>query len=173
MISGVVLLTHKKPDSRAAPPSSAARIGALGARKLKHQAKPSDAKGFVGGEDEEEDEEGHTLRRSEEGGEGRASGEVPAWAVGDVSDDEFEEEPTPTSTTRLQAKAGGSEEGVSLMDRHLEEDQEGRRANGVAHGTGTRRVRANSALSRRASDPFKDGSEEFGEFEGTRDQGRR
>ena len=43
----------------------------------------------------------------------------------------------------------------------------------VAHVTGTRRVRENSALSRRASDPFKDGSEEFGEFNGTRDQGRR
>ena len=83
----------------------------------------------------------------------------------------FEEEPTPTST-RLQDKAGGSEEGVGLMNG-LVEDQEGRRVNGVAHVTGIMRVRANSALSRRASDPFKDGSEEFGEFEGTRDQGRR
>ena len=43
----------------------------------------------------------------------------------------------------------------------------------VAHVTGTRRVRENSALSRRASDLFKDGSEEFGEFNGTRDQGQR
>ena len=55
----------------------------------------------------------------------------------------------------------------------LVEDQEGRRANGVAHGTGTRRVQANSALSRGTSDPFKDGFKEFGEFEGIRDQGRR
>ena len=55
----------------------------------------------------------------------------------------------------------------------LVEDQEGRRANGVVHGTGTRRMRAKSALSRRASDPFDDGFEEFGEFVGTRDQGRR
>ena len=58
------------------------------------------------------------------------------------------------------------------MNGHVE-DREGRRVNGVAHVTGTRRVRANSALSRRASDPFKYGSEEFGEFECTRNQGRR
>ena len=55
----------------------------------------------------------------------------------------------------------------------LVEDQEERRVNGVAHVTGIMRVRTNSALSRRASDPFKDGLEEFGEFEGARDQGRR
>ena len=57
------------------------------------------------------------------------------------------------------------------MDGHVE-DQEGG-VNGVAHGTGSGRVRANSAHLRRASDPFKDGFEEFGEFEGTCDQGRQ
>ena len=57
------------------------------------------------------------------------------------------------------------------MDGHVE-DQEGG-VNGVAHGTGSGRVRANSAHLRRASDPFRDGFEEFGEFEGTCDQGRR
>ena len=146
----------------------------MGARKVKHKARPSDAKGLVGEGDEEEGEEGHSLRRSEERGEGRTSKDVPAWAVGDASDDEFEEEgPTPTSATRLQAKAGGSEEGVGLMGGHAEEGDEGRRGDGAVYGTGTRRVRANSALSRRTSDPFKDGSEEFGEFERARDQGRR
>ena len=57
-----------------------------------------------------------------------------AWAVGDASDNGFEEEPTPTSM-KLHAKVGGSEEGVDLMDGHVK-DQGGRRANGAAHATG-------------------------------------
>lgn len=97
---------------------------------------------------------------------------MPAWAVGDDSDDEFEEEgPTPTSTTRLQPNVGGSEEGVGLMGGHPEEEEGRRLENGAAHGTG--RVRANSALSRRASDPFKDQGDEFGEFESARESSRR
>ena len=52
----------------------------------------------------------------------------------DASDDGSEEEPTPT-LMRLQAKAGCLEEGVGLMDGHVEY-HEGRRANGAAHGTG-------------------------------------
>ena len=50
-------------------------------------------------------------------------------------------------STRLQAKAGGSEEG-GPMDGYVE-DEEGRRANGVPRGTGAGKVRANSALPRR------------------------
>ena len=64
---------------------------------------------------------------------------------------------------RLQAKVGGSEKEIGLMDGHVEY-QEGRRANIRYWGWG--KVRANPALSRRASD----GPEEF---EGTRFQGRR
>ena len=45
----------------------------------------------------------------------------------DASDDGSEEEPTPT-LMRLQAKVGGSEKEIGLMDGHVEY-QEGRRAN--------------------------------------------
>ena len=58
------------------------------------------------------------LRKSEEGDEGRVSGRYPTWAVGEASDDGFEEESTLIST-RLQAKAGGSDEGVGPMDGHF------------------------------------------------------
>ena len=60
------------------------------------------------------------------------------------------------ASTRLQASAGGSEEGVGLMDGHVE-DREGRRANGAAHGTGAggrceriQRSRGGLLMSRRS-----------------------
>lgn len=155
LISGVVLLTHKKPERVA--PASNTRMGSV-ARKSKHKAKASDAKGLANSQEEDDDVgEGHSLRRSEEG---RPGNEDETWAVGEVSDDEDE----PDSATRLQRTptTAGGDEGVGLMlEDHVEED-----THNAGHGTG--RPRAASNLSRRASDPFRDSADEFGEFAGGR-----
>lgn len=147
LISGVVLLTHKKPERTT--PAPGVRLG-LAARKTKHKAKQSDAKALVDRQ-EDGDDEGQSLRRSEEGNVEDAE---ELWAVGEVSDDEDE----PTSTTRLQRTptTAGGEEGVELMiGDHGEED---------AHELGHGRPRAESTLSRRLSDPFRDELDRFGEL---------
>ena len=144
LISGVVLLTHKKPER--ITPASTGRLG-LAVRKYKHKAKQSDIKANrqVDGEGE-----GQSLRRSEEGNVETAE---ELWEVGEASDDEDE----PNSSTRLQRTPtiAGGEEGVGLMIRDHEED---------AHELVHDRPRAESTLSRRASDPFKDEPDGFGEF---------
>jgi magnesium transporter len=146
LISGVVLLTHKKPDRT--PAASGGRLGPA-ARKTKHKAKKSDTKALVEGRDEGDDE-GQSLRRSEEGS--RDTDEL--WAVGEASDEEDE----PSSTTRLQRTptTAGGEEGVGLMVGD-DGDQDIRE---LGHG----RPRTGSTLSRRMSDPFRNESDEFGEF---------
>jgi hypothetical protein len=143
LISGVVLLTHKKPEA-----ASTGRLG-LAVRKYKHKAKQSDTKALVNRQVDGE-EEGQSLRRSEEGN-GETAEEL--WEVGEASDDEDE----PNSSTRLQRTptTAGGEEGVGLMIRDHEED---------AHELVHERPRAGSTLSRRASDPFRDESDGFGEF---------
>jgi magnesium transporter len=147
LISGVVLLTHKKPERTT--PASTGRLG-LAVRKYKHKAKQSDTKALVNRQVDGE-EEGQSLRRSEEGN-GETAEEL--WEVGEASDDEDE----PNSSMRLQRTptTASGEEGVGLMLRDHEEED--------AHELVHERSRAGSTLSRRASDPFRDEPDGFGEF---------
>lgn len=118
-------------------------------RKYKHKAKQSDTKALVNRQVDDE-EEGQSLRRSEEGN-GEAAEEL--WEVGEASDDEDESNssmrPQRTPTTVV------GEEGVGLMIRDHEED-----AHELVHG----RPPGGSTLTRRASDPFRDEPDGFGEF---------
>lgn len=98
----------------------------------------------------DDEDEGQSLRRSEEGNGDNAE---ELWAVGEASDDEDE----PNSSTRLQRTptTAGGDEGMGLMIKDHEED---------AHELEHERPRAGSTLSRRTSDPFRDEPDEFGEF---------
>ena len=146
MISGVVLLTHKKPERTA--PGPGARLGLVAPNKRRGN-KPSDTKALVDGQDDGEDER-ESLRS--EGGDGDNAEEL--WAVGEASDDEDR----PSSATRLQRTptTTGAEEGVGLM---LRDDGE-QNAHELEYG----RLQAGSTRSRRASDPFRDEPDDFGEF---------
>jgi hypothetical protein len=146
LISGVVLLTHKKPE-QTTPPSG---VRLRPTTRNKHKAKRSDATALVNGQDDGEDE-GQSLRRSEEGDGGDAE---ELWAVGDASDDE-DEPNLPARTQRTTLPTSGEEGAGLMMQDHGEED---------AHELPDGRPRAGSTLSRRASDPFRDEPDEFGGF---------
>lgn len=148
LISGVVLLTHKKPERTAPAPS--ARLGAV-VHKSRHKAKRSDAKTFVDGEDGGGDEGAadderysfgmrQTARDAETGEE--------LWAVGEESDGEDESH----SGTRLPRTSTSMTKGEERLGLMIDGEE-------AARGLG--RAPRESTLARRTSDPFRDDFEEF------------
>ena len=89
LISGVVLLTHKKPDaalaSAASASNSASASGTAGAKGARGKI-VDEEEGYEDGEDGE----AHALRTLEGDGEGR---EDVVWELGDASDDEDDDTP--------------------------------------------------------------------------------
>lgn len=84
LISGVVLLTHKKPEQR--PAKSVPALASIPARRKGKKIVKSDSVGSSSSL--VEDEEITALRETEEGNEGQV-----VWEVGDASDDEEDEFP--------------------------------------------------------------------------------
>lgn len=167
LISGVVLLTHKKPE-----PSVKNAIP-LGQTRPRGRARA----GKKGGSDEDADE-ADALRPVEEG-EAENGGEV-LWAVGNASDDDDDDDHSIHRNIKSHnAQGGGSgvgvgpggvglglsgagvggEEGVGLIGNHHDDDTH-------EDGDHTPRRRSESSDKSRPQDPFRDNpdGDEFGEW---------
>ncbi|KAI0633717.1 hypothetical protein C8Q77DRAFT_1116551 [Trametes polyzona] len=101
LVSGVVLLTYKKPDDKGNAPSSAVPLSSRGRRAPKKTGSEGDEEEAL--RDVEDDEHGQTL-----------------WQLGEASDDEDEDgrrsprptSPRPPSSPRLQRHASGLKLGM-------------------------------------------------------------
>lgn len=189
LISGVVLLTHKKPDVPAHPPnadditlSSVPRPNGKG-KGRRRMVKKGDA-------EEGADDEREGLRAGEDGGVEGRDGEV-MWDVGEASDDDEDDEteghdeddPTGDRTPRAARSSspstakpvsnlgtGGNEteEGMHLMRKsHDEEHEEEVAASTSTHTLGPmpQQTRRRSTSSVSLIDADEDEMEaEFGEF---------
>jgi hypothetical protein len=156
LISGVVLLTHKKPE-RAPPATATAHLSSLPPRK---KGKVSKSGRLSPIHDEDEDGENQSLRSREEG----VQDPHTLFHVGDTSDDEDEGRPTATSQKQvgLPAVAGrsrplGRDEVQRLMDNSQEEADDSR--------GGRRTSESSDATISRPEDPFRDDPDEFGDWE--------
>lgn len=154
LISGVVLLTHKKPERSTRAPATTALSG-LSSRK----AAQSSSKVNHIDEDDENDDEEQALRKTEEGEEDREDQAV-LWQVGDISEDEDDQlgkEHTPRgvhvagNTTRVTG------EGSRLMRDEEEVDLEQRHEH-------SRSISSDATLAQGPQDPFHDDDEEFGQW---------
>lgn len=120
LISGVVLLTHKKPEPGATPKSSAVMSASVALRNRRIAAKKANASKIVVDEDEEEEVQ-------------TPAGENDVlWAVGEVSDDDEGEDEDIDHHQNPRNRASHSktperkqhpgDEGVGLMERHNNEE---------------------------------------------------
>ncbi|THH18788.1 hypothetical protein EW146_g2254 [Bondarzewia mesenterica] len=140
LISGVILLTYKKPDKAASQRDGGIPLSAVPGGPV---PKKSDGKVVAG--DEESDRAGLS-------GE---NGEV-MWDVGEASDDEGEANTPP----RPQTHTG--EEGIHLMTSVNDDDDESQLVSDARPGVQSRRRSASSVMRHRE----ESGADEFGEFSG-------
>ncbi|EIN11788.1 hypothetical protein PUNSTDRAFT_119034 [Punctularia strigosozonata HHB-11173 SS5] len=161
LISGVVLLTHKKPEAGA---THRAQVGSVPSRKRANKAKAGD------GDSEEEE----ALRTTEEG-EGEDNHVM--WQIGDASDDEDEQNAggsgsnvrEPTASRGVGSAYPERREGVGLM-KDVDHGQEGAGDEEAEHDvqrTGRHRHRrsASSEATIAVFTPQGGGdAEEFGEW---------
>jgi magnesium transporter len=168
LISGVVLLTHKKPE-----PSSMQRapVGAVPARKraLKAKVRPTT-------DDNVDSEEEESLRVAEEGDVEGEERHV-MWQIGDASDDDDEDAASgsgkhhegPSPSRGVGDAYSGRREGVGLMkDVDHDDDHEGEedRPGHIAADNRHRHRRSASSDATIAVPPPRAGGnqEEFGEW---------
>ncbi|KAH7913135.1 hypothetical protein BJ138DRAFT_1146655 [Hygrophoropsis aurantiaca] len=157
LISGVVLLTHKKPERSArltgAPPSnSLARKPGKSSTKMDQQ----------GGDDEDDADEGQALRRHEEG---EVTERADLWEVGDVSDDDEDHVSSGPSEVARGVNALGSYQGTGEVS-HLMHDSDHPDVEG---GHEHRRSTSSDATLTRgqagsSQDPFRDDADDFGDW---------
>ncbi|KAH8992855.1 hypothetical protein EDB86DRAFT_2931264 [Lactarius hatsudake] len=144
LISGVVLLTHKKPEPAASQRDGSIAMNAIPGRQV---SRTRDGK-----VDEAED----SLVEDR----GEDSSQV-VWDVGEASDDE-DEHPKLTPRPEGLAKAGHGEEGEHLMSPTLD-DGDNAHLHTATNGKPLARRRSTSTLQRRDKDEEGDG---FGDFTG-------
>ena len=148
LISGVVLLTHKKPEKPAPPQGIPLSAAPASARK-------AEAKDGTDGE--------------RDGLRGDAPSEV-VWDVGSASDEEDEHEAEPGEATpraepsRIQRHAG--EEGVSLMGKTADDEDDD--APVVPPGLNTERPMPTRRRSASNTTKGSDDEDEYGAFKGAR-----
>ncbi|KAH7920065.1 hypothetical protein BV22DRAFT_1199177 [Leucogyrophana mollusca] len=154
LISGVVLLTHKKPErsnrglTGTAPSAPLSRKAGKSSTKVDQQA----------GDEEDDADEEQALRR---GKDDESDERAELWQVGDVSDDEDDHLSNNQPEVRRGASASGShrgtEEGSHLMNHTDAED-----------GPGHRRSTSSDATLSQAEagpqGPFRDDPDEFGDW---------
>ncbi|EGN99783.1 hypothetical protein SERLA73DRAFT_179994 [Serpula lacrymans var. lacrymans S7.3] len=164
LISGVVLLTHKKPE-RSNRTSGGPVLASVPARKKAKAVTKADRKAGHDEEnedDDDDDDEGRALRSGEEG-ETDEQGDL--WQVGDASDDEEDSHPMRSQTHLPRGVTGTSssrtgEEGLNLIqsnDADSHGDHELRRSTS-SDATITRH---HASGSREA---FRDDPDEFGDW---------
>jgi hypothetical protein len=140
LISGVVLLTHKKPE-----PSTAQRDGSIAMNALSGRQMPLTADGKA---------DGHEGVHSGDHGED----DQVMWDVGEASDEEDE---LATAKPRFDGlgKASHGEEGEHLMTSSHDDGDN-------AHGRRPTRRRSTSSVLRRDNNQVRDDGDGFGAFEG-------
>lgn len=137
LISGVVLLTHKKPEPSTTQRDGVIALNAVPGRQIPRTA-DGKTEGLEGGHPEDHDEDDQTL-----------------WDVGEASDEEDEHT---TPTPRLESGKGSyGEEGERLMT--TSRDDEG----GTTGGRRQTRRRSSSSILHRDDGQDRD---EFGAFAG-------
>ncbi|KAG2119540.1 uncharacterized protein F5147DRAFT_601741 [Suillus discolor] len=151
LISGVVLLTHKKPERSTRAPAATALSG-LSSRK----AARSSSKVNRIDEDDDDDDEEQALRKTEEGEEDRAV----LWQVGDISEDE-DDQVGKGHTPRGVHVAGNTTrvtgEGSMLM--------RGEEVNFEQSHEHSHSISSDTTLAQNPQDPFlDDDDEEFGQW---------
>jgi len=152
LISGVVLLTHKKPEPRAAQRDGGIALNTIPGRQVPRtlDGKMDEVEGSLV-EDRDED-----------------SSQV-VWDVGEASDDEDDEHAKLTPRPEGLAKVGHGEEGEQLMSSTLDDGDNARLHTGPGATDGkpvTRRRSTSSTLQRRDKDEDGDDRDGFGDFTG-------
>jgi len=148
LISGVVLLTHKKPERSTRMPAATA-LSSLSS----HKAARSSSKVNQIDEDDEDDDEEQALRKTEEGEENRAV----LWQVGDISEDEDDQ--MGNGHTPRGVHVAGSTTRVTGEGSRLMRDEE------EVNFEQSRLISSDTALAQNAQDPFHDDDdEEFGQW---------
>jgi hypothetical protein len=144
LISGVVLLTHKKPEPSTTPRDGGIALNAIPGRHIPRTAADDKTEGHDEADSEDHVEDGQAL-----------------WDVGEASDDEDERT---TLTPRLESGGKGSygEEGEHLMT--ASRDDENALATTTNGRRQTRRRSSSSILHR--DDQDRDDRDGFGAFEG-------
>jgi len=148
LISGVVLLTHKKPE-RSTRASAAPGLSGLSSRKAARSSCKVDRI------EEDEDDEEQALRQTEEGEE--REDRAVLWQVGDDSEDEDDRagrEHTPRGVHTAGTTSRITEEGSRLMRDEGEADPEPRHEH--SHS-----ISSDTTL---AQDPFHDDDDDFGQW---------
>ncbi|KAL0956504.1 hypothetical protein HGRIS_002647 [Hohenbuehelia grisea] len=157
LISGVVLLTHKKPEP----------IKPKNSPSVPNATRPGVRKAKQSTEEEGEEGEEHALHTREVGEEGEAF-----WSVGDVSDDEDEDANGPRHRSRPADVKGSTsrlelgDEGVGLMDGAHEHDESSGPSGASANKMGRTRRSTSSEATLAVADPFREDTDEFGSFNG-------
>ncbi|KAI0268675.1 hypothetical protein BC834DRAFT_1018817 [Gloeopeniophorella convolvens] len=147
LISGVVLLTHKKPEP---PPSQ--RDGGIALNAVSGRQVPRKVDGKA---------EEHEGLRGEEHNGGPA--EEVVWDVGEASDEE-DEHGRLTPRPEGLAKAGHGEEGEHLMSSSHDDDDDAHPRVTAPNGSPQTRRRSTSSVMRRDKGGSKDDGDDFGEF---------
>lgn len=152
LISGVVLLTHKKPERSTRAPAATALSG-LSSRKA---ARSSSKVNRIDEDDDDDDDEEQALRKTEEGEEDRAV----LWQVGDISEDE-DDQVGKGHTPRGVHVAGNTTrvtgEGSMLM--------RGEEVNFEQSHEHSHSISSDTTLAQNPQDPFHDDDdEEFGQW---------
>jgi magnesium transporter len=143
LISGVVLLTHKKPESTSTHHESGIALNAVSGRQIPRTTTDGKTDGYEG-EDQGEDQ-----------------GQV-VWDVGDASDEEDESLTTPRPQGLAQASHG--EEGEHLIAASHEYGDDLQVA---TNRQPPARRRSTSSVLRRDNDKDRDERDEFGDFAGS------
>lgn len=150
LISGVVLLTHKKPE-----PGASQRDGGIALNAIPGRQVPRTLDGKI------DEAEGSLV---EDGGEDPSQ---VVWDVGEASDDE-DEHATLTARPEGLAKVGHGEEGEHLMSSALNDGDAAHLHSvpGATDGRPVTRRRSTSTLHRRDKDEDGEDRDGFGDFTG-------
>jgi magnesium transporter len=151
LISGVVLLTHKKPEPGTVKSGTVSSSVPL-ARVRKRNVRPASiAKG-----DHDSDDE----RPFEEHGNGE---EQTLWGVGDTSDDDGEDEDIDHHQHPLQSqRRNTASRSTSRFEGHGEEGHGLMNGDGVLHDDAENQNQVLQDRERSTKTTFKDDDEEFG-----------
>jgi hypothetical protein len=148
LISGVVLLTHKKPE-----PSTMQRDGGIAMNALSGRQTPRAADGKADGNE--------GVHSGEDGEDDRVM-----WDVGDASDEEEDELTTAKPRFDSLTKASHGEEGEHLMISSHDDGDDSHIRTATMGGRRPTRRRSTSSVLRRDDDQDRDDGDGFGAFEG-------
>jgi hypothetical protein len=143
LISGVVLLTHKKPEPSTTQRDAGIALNAIPGRQIPRKT-DNKTDGLEGGHPRDHGEDGQVM-----------------WDVGEASDEEDE---PPTATPRFES-LGHGEEGEHLMTAS-QDDDDTQALSATIDGRRPTRRRSTSSVLRQDNDEDRDDGDGFRAFEG-------